>query len=257
MSQNKPIPKYDDLNILIPMAGAGSRFFQAGYTFPKPLISIKNLTMIEVVLNSLNINGNFIFIVRKEDIEKYNINYFLKNLKKKCKIVTLDKLTDGAACSALLAKKYINNDNPLIIANSDQYIEWDPIDFMYKVNNNKDISGGILTFKSNHPKWSYVKVNNKSHITKTVEKKPISDRATVGVYYWSKGSEFVYSAEEMIRKNDRTNNEFYICPTFNYLIKKNHKILEYKINEMWGLGTPEDLKYFIDNKLDDISKDFN
>lgn len=257
MNYNKPIPKYDDLNILIPMAGAGSRFFQAGYTFPKPLISIKNLTMIEVVLKSLNIDGNFIFIVRKEDIDKFNINYFLKNLKKKCKIVILDELTEGAACSALLAKNYINNENPLMIANSDQYIEWDPIDFMYKVNNNKDISGGILTFKSNHPKWSYVKVNNKLYVTKTVEKKPISDRATVGVYYWSKGSDFVNSVEEMIKVNDRTNNEFYICPSFNYLIKKNKKILEYKIDEMWGLGTPEDLKYFIDNKLDNIIDDFN
>ena len=257
MNKIKPIPKYDDLNILIPMAGAGSRFFQAGYTFPKPLISIKNLTMIEVVLKSLNIDGNFIFIVRKEDIEKYNINYFLKNLKKKCKIVILDKITEGAACSALIAKKYINNKNPLIIANSDQYIEWDPIDFMYKLNNSKDISGGILTFKSNHPKWSYVKVNKNLLITKTVEKKPISDRATVGVYFWSKGSDFVESAEEMIMKNDRTNNEFYICPSFNYLIKKKKKIIEYKIDEMWGLGTPEDLRYFIDNKLEDISEWFD
>ena len=257
MNKIKPIPKYDDLNILIPMAGAGSRFFQAGYTFPKPLISIKNLTMIEVVLKSLNIDGNFIFIVRKEDIEKYNINYFLKNLKKKCNIVILDKITEGAACSALIAKKYINNKNPLIIANSDQYIEWDPIDFMYKLNNSKDISGGILTFKSNHPKWSYVKVNKNLLVTKTVEKKPISDRATVGVYFWSKGSDFVESAEEMIMKNDRTNNEFYICPSFNYLIKKKKKIIEYKIDEMWGLGTPEDLRYFIDNKLEDISEWFD
>ena len=104
------------------------------------------------------------------------------------------------ACSALIAKKYINNDNPLIIANSDQYIEWDPIDFMYKLNNTKDVSGGILTFKSNHPKWSYVKVNKNLLVTKTVEKKPISDRATVGIYFWSKGADFVESAEEMIMK---------------------------------------------------------
>lgn len=246
--KNKVIPKYDSLNIVIPMAGAGSRFFQAGYTFPKPLISIKNLTMIEVVLQSLSIEGNFIFIIRKEDIEKYNINYFLKNLKKKSKLVIIDKITEGAACSVLLAKKYINNKNPLIIANSDQYIEWDPLDFMYKVNN-ENIDGGILTFNSNHPKWSYAKVNKKGFVTKTIEKKPISDHATVGIYYWTKGSDFVYSAEEMIAKNDRTNNEFYICPSFNYLIRIKKKIIAYNVKEMWGLGTPEDLKYFLDHKL--------
>ena len=122
-----------------------------------------------------------------------------------CKVVELDKLTEGAACTTLLAKEFINNSNPLIIANSDQFIEWDSSKTMYKFTTKK-IDGSILTFESIHPKWSYAKCDKNNFVTEVAEKKVISKNATVGVYYWSKGKEYVKYAEQMIKKNIRLNN---------------------------------------------------
>ena len=228
------------------MAGAGSRFKEAGYIFPKPLIEIDNKPMIQWVIESLNLEGNFIFIVQKEHQEKYNINSVLKILKPNCKIIELDHITEGAACTTLLAKNFINNNDPLIIANSDQYIKWDSIKSMYNYNQKK-IDGSILTFEAIHPKWSYAKVDENNYVTEVAEKKPISNCATVGVYYWKKGSDYVKYAEQMIAKDIRTNNEFYVCPVFNEAIQDCKKVSTFNIDKMWGLGTPEDLRHYIDH----------
>jgi dTDP-glucose pyrophosphorylase len=241
-------PKWKDekLNILIPMAGAGSRFEKAGYTFPKPLIDVNGKPMIQVVVENLNIDANYIFVVQKQHKEKYNLENLLNLIVPNCKIVEVDGLTEGAACTALLAKDYINNDNPLFFANSDQYVEWDSNEFMYKMNEN-NCDGGVVSFKSTHPKWSFAKVNELNNIVEVAEKNPISDNATVGFYYWKKGSDFVKYAENMINENIRVNNEFYVCPVFNEAIKDNKIIKNYTINQMWGLGTPEDLNNYLEN----------
>ncbi len=236
--------KDERLNILIPMAGAGSRFEKAGYTFPKPLISVDGDPMIKVVIDNLNIDANYIFIVQKDHLNKYNLQYLLNMITPNCKIVTTEGVTEGAACTALLAKEFINNECPLLIANSDQFVEWDSANFMYSMENNK-IDGGILTFESTHPKWSFVKLGDDGFINEVAEKKPISNIATVGIYYWTRGSDFVKYAEEMIEKNIRVNNEFYICPVYTQAIEDNKKIKPYNIRNMWGLGTPEDLNIFI------------
>lgn len=235
-----------DLNIVIPMAGEGSRFTSAGYTFPKPLIEIWQKPMIQLVIESLGLKGNFIFLVRKEHLEKYNLKNFLNILAPNCKIVEVDKLTDGAACTVLLAKNLINNEKPLIISNSDQFIEWDSSKSMYNFISKK-VDGGILTFKAIHPKWSYAKVDDKDNVIEVAEKKVISNNATVGVYYWKHGKNFVKFANRMIEKNIRVNNEFYVCPVFNEAIKENKIIKTQEVKSMWGLGTPEDLKFFIEN----------
>jgi HAD superfamily hydrolase (TIGR01509 family) len=235
------------LNILIPMAGLGSRFKEAGYTFPKPLIDINNKPMIQLVVENLNIDANFIFVVQKEHREKYNLDLMLNLISPNCKIVETDGVTEGAACTALLAKEFINNDNPLFFANSDQFVDWNSTEFMYKMNES-NVDGGIVTFNSTHPKWSFVKVNENGYVTEIAEKKPISNIATVGFYYWKVGSDFVKYAEEMIEKNIRVNNEFYVCPVFNQAIEDNKKIITFNIEKMWGLGTPEDLNNFIKNK---------
>lgn len=242
------IPKWKDekLNVLIPMAGAGSRFEKAGYTFPKPLIDVKGKPMIQVVVENLNLDANYIFVVQKSHREKYNLDTLLNLITPNCKIVGVDGLTEGAACTALLAKEFINNDNPLFFANSDQFVEWDSNEFMYKMNENK-CDGGIVTFKATHPKWSFAKIDEKGYVTEVAEKKPISDIATVGYYYWSKGSDFVRYAEEMIDKNIRVNNEFYVCPVFNEAIKSGKKIKTFNTDGMWGLGTPEDLNNYLEN----------
>lgn len=234
------------LNVLIPMAGAGSRFAQAGYTFPKPLIEVRGKPMIQVVVENLNIEANFIYIVQKEHYEKYNLKYLLNLITPDCKIVTVDSMTEGAACTSLLAKEYINNDNPLVMANSDQYVEWDSNNVMYSFAAD-GIDGGILTFKATHPKWSYAKLDENGFVSEVAEKKPISNNATVGIYYWKKGSDYVKYAEQMIDKNIRTNNEFYVCPVYNEAISDGKKIRVKQIDKMWGIGTPEDLNYFLEN----------
>lgn len=236
------------LNVLVPMAGAGSRFSKAGYTFPKPLIEIDGKPMIQLVIESLGLNANYIFIVQKEHQKKYNISSILKILCPGCKVIFLDKVTEGAASTSLIAKKYINNSNPLLISNSDQFIEWDSSKIMYKFYNKK-IDGGILVFDSIHPKWSYAKVGKNGFVNGVAEKKVISRNATVGVYYWKKGKDYITYAEKMIKKNKRVNNEFYICPVYNEAIVKNKKIIIEKVDKMWGLGTPEDLDFYIKKKI--------
>jgi beta-phosphoglucomutase-like phosphatase (HAD superfamily)/dTDP-glucose pyrophosphorylase len=244
---NNNIPWRDSkLNVLIPMAGAGSRFAQAGYTFPKPLIEVNGKPMIEVVIKNLNIEANYIFLVQKEHYEKYNLKYLLNLIAPNCKIVQVDGITDGAACTTLLAKEYIDNDAPLVMANSDQFIEWNSNEAMYAFSAD-DIDGGILTFKAHHPKWSYARVGNDGFVSEVAEKRVISDDATVGVYYWKKGSDYVKYAEQMIEKDIRVNNEFYVCPVFNEAIQDTKKIKIKNVTGMWGIGTPEDLNYFLSN----------
>jgi len=229
------------MNILIPMAGAGSRFEQAGYTFPKPLIEIHGKPMIQKVVENLNIDGRFIFLVQKEHYDKYALNYLLPLVAPGCEIIQVDGVTEGAACTTLLAKKFIDNGAPLITANSDQFIEFLNDDWA------KDLEGdgGMLTFKSTHPKWSFAKLDAQGNVIEVAEKKPISDTATVGVYYWSRGSDYVKYAEQMIEKDIRVNNEFYVCPVFNEAIEDGKQIKTIPIKKMWGLGTPEDLRYFL------------
>ncbi len=244
--QSPPAWRDGNLTVLIPMAGAGSRFQQAGYTFPKPLIDVKGKPMIQTVVDNLNIKANYVYVVQKEHREKYNLDTLLNLITPNCKIVEVDKITEGAACTALLAKKYINKDTPLFFANSDQFVEWDSNEFLYKMNET-EADGGIVTFKATHPKWSFAKINEQGLVTEVAEKNPISDIATVGFYYWKKGSDFVKYAEQMIEKDIRVNNEFYVCPVFNQAIEDNKEIRTFDIPKMWGLGTPEDLKYYLEN----------
>jgi HAD superfamily hydrolase (TIGR01509 family) len=233
-----------DLNVLIPMAGEGSRFREKGYDLPKPLIDVKGKPMIHKVIENLNLDCNYIFIIQQEHVEKNNIDLVLNAIKPKSKIIKLDSKTEGAAVTALKSKDYVNNDNPLLISNCDQYVEWSSLDFMYKMQES-NCDGGIVTFKSTNPKWSFAKVDENNFILEVAEKNVISDNATVGFYYWKKGSDFVKYAESMINKNIRVNNEFYICPVYNEAIKDGKKIVNYSIKKMWGIGTPEDLNLFL------------
>jgi HAD superfamily hydrolase (TIGR01509 family) len=245
---NIPAWKDEKMNILIPMAGAGSRFQQAGYTFPKPLIDVEGKPMIQVVVENLNIEANYIYVVQKSHREKFNLDTMLNLITPGCRIVETEGITEGAACTALLAKDLIDSDSPLFFANSDQFVEWDSNEFMYKMNET-DCDGGIVTFRSAHPKWSFVKIDEKGLATEVAEKNPISDIATVGFYYWKKGSDFVKYAESMIEKEIRVNNEFYVCPVFNEAISDDKQIRIFDVDKMWGLGTPEDLKHFLENRI--------
>ena len=238
--------KSEKMNVLIPMAGRGSRFADVGYTFPKPLIEVNGKPMIQVVLENLNIEANYTFVVRKEHYEKYSLQYLLTLIAPGCNIVQVDELTEGSACTTLLAKEFIDNDDPLLLANSDHFMEWNSNECLYAFNAD-GIDGGILTFKATHPKWSYAKVGEDGFVSEVAEKKPISNDATVGVYFWKKGSDYVKYSEQMIQKDIRTNGEFYICPAFNEAIADGKKFRIKEVDTMWGIGTPEDLTYFLEH----------
>ncbi len=247
-SKEKIKPKWQGgkMNVLIPMAGAGSRFQKAGYTFPKPLIEVRGKPMIQVVVDNLNIDARHIFVVQKEHYEKYNLKHLLSLVSPGCEIVQVDGMTEGAACTTLLAKEFIDNDEPLLYANSDQFLDWDSNEFMYSMEAD-EVDAGMLTFTATHPKWSFAKLDDDGFVSEVAEKKPISDIATTGIYYWKKGSDYVKYAEQMIEKDIRVNNEFYVCPVFNEAIGDNKKIKVFHIDGMWGIGTPEDLRHFLEN----------
>jgi len=243
----KKIPwRNKKMNVLIPMAGAGSRFAAAGYTFPKPLIDVNGKPMIQVVVDNLNVEAHFIFLVQREHYEKYNLQSVLNLIAPGCDIIQVDGLTEGAACTTLLAKEFINNESPLLMANSDQFVEWNSNECLYAFTADS-IDGGIVTFESTHPKWSFAKLDQDGFVSEVAEKNPISNLATVGIYYWKHGSDYVKYAEQMIEKNIRVNNEFYVCPVFNEAVADGKKIRTKNIEKMWGLGTPEDLEHYLEN----------
>lgn len=239
------------LNIVIPMAGRGSRFAEAGYKLPKPLINIHCHAMIEYVIKNISptTDHRFIFICQEEHIRKYNIDKKLKSFSPECVIIPIDYVTEGAACTVLLARDYINNEDGLMIANSDQYVNIDINNYLDRLD---DADGLIMTMPSNHPKWSYIKYDSEGMVTLVREKEVVSNEATVGIYNYAHGKEFVHYAEVMIEKGIRVNGEYYVAPVYNEMIEAGAKITFHNIGEeMYGLGTPEDLDIFIKT---DISK---
>ena len=248
MSKEEKVKWVDSkMNVLVLMAGHGSRFTSKGYSMPKPLISVRGEPMIKVVIDSLGVEANFIFVVQKSHREKYSLDSLLNLICSGCKIIEVDGVTDGAARSALLAKEFIDNENPLFIVNSDQKVEYNSIDFFYKMQEQK-LDGGVLTFENYSPKWSFVKNDENGFINQVAEKETISNRATCGLYYLAKGSDFVWAAEKMIKEDKRVNGEFYVFPSFSELLERGAKIKEYPVDEMIGLGTPEDLEYYLNQK---------
>lgn len=242
------------LNIVLPMAGRGSRFADAGYTLPKPLIPIRGVPMIKVVVDNLSpkCEHRFLFVCQQEHIEKYDLIPKLKSYTKNVEIIGINGITEGQVCTALLAKKFFDNDEPLMSANTDQFIDID-INVYLEAMNERHLDGMIMTMKSQDSKWSYVKIDDEGFVIETAEKKVISPDATVGIFNFAKGSDFVRAAEQMIKDNVRVNNEFYTCPCYNYLIREGKKIGIYPIGEeyngMYGVGTPKDLDFFINSPV--------
>lgn len=227
-------------NILIPMAGRGQRFVDAGYKLPKPLIDVAGKPLIQRVVESLDLPGQYIYIVQQEhlDSKEYDLCCLLNRITPKCIIIPVKEVTQGAVCSCLLAYNYINNESPLIIANSDQILRFSRADFLMKTTYT---DGCLLTFEANDPKWSYVKTS-KEQVLEVAEKKVVSNQANCGLYAWAEGKDFVWSANRLIADDIRTNNEFYIAETYNILINKGYYITAHKAIEMLPAGTPTDLE---------------
>jgi NDP-sugar pyrophosphorylase family protein len=205
------------LNIVIPMAGRGSRFTDAGYTQPKPFIPIHGVPMIKVVIDNLTPKREHLFIIvcQNQHIKKYDLRKKFMEYAGNIEVIGIDGITEGQICTVLKAKGLINSNDPLMTANADQYIDFNINDYLEDAEIRK-LDGLIMTMKSNDPKWSYVRINENGVVLETAEKKVISDNATVGIYYFRHGKDLVWAAEMMIRDDERVNNEFYTCPCYNY-----------------------------------------
>ncbi len=238
------------INIVLPIAGRGSRFVQAGYTLPKPLIPVNGRPMIELVTENVRPNQphQFIYLCLQEHLYHTDMRAVLQRVAPGCHIVPVRHVTEGAACTVLLARDFIDSDVPLMLANSDQYVDV-AIDNYLAAMESPPADGMLMTFHSDHPKWSYVRFDAQGKITEVVEKKVVSNEATVGIYNFRQGADFVRAADRMISSDLRVNGEFYVAPTYNQLIAAGRRLAVYNIGRegagMHGLGVPEDLEAFL------------
>ena len=232
------------MKIIIPMAGEGSRFRAAGYSLPKPLIDVEGKPMIQRVVENLSFDADYIFLVRQSHLDDYPIADNLRSIVgSSCSIVPVPGLTEGAACTVLLADEFLDEDS-LLIANSDQLVDYNRNEFLALIKTG--LADYIWTFTDDNPKWSFVKtLKGSNNIIKVAEKEVISNTATCGIYYWSQGIDFSRAAKDMISRNDRVKNEFYICPSFNYQRRYGKTVCSFPVEQMWGLGTPEDLNAYL------------
>lgn len=237
------------INVLIPMAGAGSRFSKAGFSKPKPFIDVAGKPMIVRVLENLALpDVRYILVARREHVQaEVDLVHEIER-KYQATFLEIDGLTEGTACTVLHARKLINNETPLLIANSDQIVDFDPQDFVDDCFR-RNLDGSILTFedKARDPKWSFARIGTDELVLEVKEKQAISAFATVGIYLFRRGADFVDAAIEMLLQQDRVNNEYYTCPTYNYLIREGKRIGIYDVppQAMHGIGTPEDLEVFL------------
>lgn len=229
-----------NFKLIMPMAGEGSRFKQQGYDEYKPMIDVQGKPMFVRALESINVEfDDYIFIVRKE----HNIADRVRKYYPNATVIEIDSLTEGAACTVLLADPYINNEDAVFVSNCDQLIDWDSKSFIEQMDND----GVILTFDcpERDPKWSFTRLEN-GYVVEVAEKKPISEYATSGHYYWSHWGTFKASAQRMIANNERTNGEFYLAPVYNETVRAGGRVTVAHIDAMHGVGTPEDLTAYLE-----------
>lgn len=241
------------MKVVMPIAGSGSRFQKVGVMTPKPLIPVLGKPMVQRAIESVQWvpYSDFIFIARKDHEEEYGLVTKLRQLlSKNITVVYTPDVTEGAACTILLAKKYINNNEDILVMDTDHYFISNLKDDIKK--NRSNTSGVLLVFNEEEkdPKWSFTKVDKNGYVIEIAEKKPISKYANVGAYYFSHGFDFVWGAERMIRKGLKINGEYYVAPVYNQLIERGDKVTISVVSERWEMGTPEDLKYFEDNFKD-------
>jgi NDP-sugar pyrophosphorylase family protein len=236
------------INVVIPLSGRGARFLSAGYTVPKPLITVAGKTLIELAVTSLDLPGQHIFIVQKQHRDEYHIDDVLKKIQPQSIIIETDGVTDGPACSALLAQDYINTETELVVANCDQIMEWNSLIFL---NTARYYDGCVVTYTSTNNKNSFARIDQRGLVTEMKEKQPISDIALVGIHYWRQGRHFVRSAQAMMAADDRYNGEFYIAPSYNYMIGPESRVGIYHLatQQYRPVGVPADLETYVQTVL--------
>jgi NDP-sugar pyrophosphorylase family protein len=237
------------LNIVMPMAGRGSRFVSAGFTLPKPLIPVCGVPMTRLVIQNVRPRGphRFIFLCLREHLESFPLRQRLTQWSPGCQIIEVSTVTQGAACTVLLARDLIDNDDPMMIANCDQWVDIDINDYLAAMDR-QQLDGLIMTMWADDPKWSYVRFGDRQAVVEVVEKQVVSNEATVGIYNYRRGRDFVWAAQQMIDRGFRVNNEFYVAPAYNELIARGAKLGVYNVGReyagMYGLGIPSDLEKF-------------
>jgi len=238
------------LNIVVPMAGRGDRFQRAGYALPKPLIPVGDRPMIELVIDNLtpSIKHRFIFICQRKHLVDFGLEVLLRSATDGAVVIGLDSITEGPACTVLTAREYIDNHDALMIANCDQFVDASIDDYLAAMEK-PPLDGLIMTMTAANPKWSFVALDERRQVTRVVEKEVISDEATVGIYNFRRGADFVTGVEAIIDRDERVNNEFYVAPVYTELVNRGKQIGVFNVgaeaNGMYGLGIPEDLELFL------------
>lgn len=241
----------ENLNVIIPAAGQGSRFAKAGWKKPKPFIDVESRPMLAHVIENVAPRGAQVTLLLRSDHISAHPDLTSQFEKTGARIVRVEALTEGTACTVLLARKQFDTDRPMLVANSDQLVDFDVSAYVRDCFE-RELDGSILVFRdpTKDPKWSFARVDENGLVLEVAEKKPISDLATVGIYLFARGSDFVAAAVDMIAENERVNGEFYTCPVYNYMIKNGARIgvFEVPMEAMSGLGTPEDLLDFLERR---------
>lgn len=236
-------------NLLIPMVGRGQRFRDEGFILPKQLIQVGHQQMIDWSMSCIKTDEcNQIFIIRRDTVTNNEMDTVLRDkFGQDITIVIAEEETEGTVSSCLLAEQYINNDLPLSITTLDMYFEphFDPS----KVENS---DGVVLTFDADNPAYSYSQIGEDGYVIKTAEKQVISNHAHAGLYHFARGSDFVRLAKEMINRNIRVKNEFYVAPLYNLFIEEGMKISIQPIDRLWSMGTPDERRYFLENEYEDL-----
>jgi NDP-sugar pyrophosphorylase family protein len=238
------------LNIVMPMAGRGKRFADAGYASPKPLIPVHGRPMTEVVIENLRpaCPHRFVFLILREHAEAFGFDRHLRAWAPGSEVRYVEHVTEGAACTVLLARDLIDTDDPLMIANCDQWVDVDVNDYLAAMDRDR-ADGLIMTMWSDDPKWSFVRFDGAGEVVEVLEKQVVSNEATVGIYNYRRGRDFVRAAGAMIGADLRVNGEFYVAPTYNQLIPEGRKIAVHNVGKedagMYGLGIPADLERFL------------
>lgn len=239
------------INIVIPMAGLGKRFSDCGYRLPKPFLPLGHKTMIESVVANIQkgmaiSDFYFTFIINKNQLNEDDVFKAIQKqiLSTNFQIITIDYVPQGPAESALVGVEKTNIQEQLIITNCDQIIEDWNFDIFSKFCEINEADGVLGTFHSSSPKNSYVKLSDTNEVIDVKEKEVISNIATNGFHWWKRGLYFVESVNQMKRNNDTVNGEYYVAPSYNYMIQRGMKVMPFAFNMHYPIGTPKDYEAY-------------
>ena len=238
------------INVLMLFSGSSQAFAETGYRYPKNLVEIDGLPLVQRVLEQFSdiskTKRRLICLIGRDENRRHHTGAVIKLVAPEAQLIEVNGDTSGAACSALLAVEHINNDEPLIIVNGDQLLVGVDPESVVDDFRERSLDAGTVVFEDLHPRWSFVKCNDSGLVIETAEKRPISKLATAGFYYFQRGKDFVFAATEMIKKDAHTGEKFYICPALNELILRQMKIGVFKIpkSSYKSLATPSDVQAY-------------